>query len=71
IPCSFSSVVLSTPELKVGDVCTITIDGVQEQITIDNSSTSGFGQGGMFRGGMPNGRNFGGMTRNFRAGPSD
>ena len=64
IPCSFSSVVLSTPELKVGDVCTITIDGVQEQITIDNSSTSGFGQGGMFRGGMPNGRNFGGMTRN-------
>ncbi len=64
IPCSFSSVVLSTPELKVGDVCTIAIDGVQEQITIDNSSTSGFGQGGMFRGGMPNGRNFGGMTRN-------
>ena len=63
IPCSFSSVVLSTPELKVGDVCTITIDGVEEQITIDNSSTSGFGQGGMFRGGMPNGRNFGGMTR--------
>lgn len=63
IPCSFSSVVLSTPELKVGDVCTITIDGVQEQITIDNSSSSGFGQGGMFRGGMPNGRNFGGMTR--------
>ena len=64
IPCSFSSVVLSTPELKVGDVCTIAIDGVQEQITIDNSSSSGFGQGGMFRGGMPNGRNFGGMTRN-------
>lgn len=63
IPCSFSSVVLSTPELKVGDVCTIAIDGVQEQITIDNSSSSGWSQGGMFRGGMPNGRNFGGMNR--------
>lgn len=63
IPCGFSSVVLSTPELKVGDVCTITIDGAQEQVTIDNSSTSGFGWGGMFRGGMPNGRNRGGRTR--------
>ena len=47
IPCDFSSVVLSTPELSVGDVCTFTIDGVQEQVAIDNTSSSGFGMGGM------------------------
>lgn len=62
IPCSFSSVVLSTPELQIGNVCTITIDDVQEQITINNSSVSGFGQSGMFRGGMHNNGNRGEMA---------
>ena len=58
IPCSFSSIVLSTPELKVGDICTIEVDGIQEQIVIDNSPASGFGPSGMFGGdGMRNGRN--------------
>lgn len=56
IPYSFSSVVLSTPELEVGDICTIAIGDVQEQFTIDNSSTSGFGSAGMHGGGMWNGK---------------
>lgn len=55
IPCAFSSVVISMPDLKLGDTCTIEIDGVSEQITINNSSSSGFGAGGMF-GGMRGGR---------------
>ena len=57
IPYGFSSVVLSTPEMTVGDTCTIMVGDVQEQITIDNSSASGFGPGGMFGGGMRHGRN--------------
>ena len=65
IPCSFSSVVLSTPELKVGDVCTLVIGDVQEQITIDNSSASGFfSPAGMFGGGMSGVRGHGGDFRN-------
>lgn len=61
IPYGFSSVVLSTPGLKVGDICTIMIDDVQEQITIDNSANSGFGPGGMFGGGRQGGGEQGGM----------
>lgn len=61
IPYGFSSVVLSTPELKVGDVCTIVIDDVEEQITIDNSAASGFGPGGMPGGGRKNGGDQSGM----------
>ena len=41
IPCSFSSIVLSTPELKTNDICTITVNDIQKQITIDNSSFLG------------------------------
>lgn len=52
IPYGFSSVVLSTPELGVGDVCTLTVDGVEEQVAIDNTSSSGFGMGRMAGGGM-------------------
>ena len=62
IPCGFSSAVLSTPELSIGDTCIISIDGVQEEITIDNSSTSGFGPVGMFGGGMRGGRGRDGMN---------
>lgn len=52
IPCAFSSVVLSAPELKVGDVCTLSIGDTREQLTIDNTaSNSGFGFGPGF--GMP------------------
>ena len=56
IPCGFSSVVLSAPGLRVGDVCTLTIGGEQEQITIDNTSSSGFVMAGMFGGGTRGGQ---------------
>lgn len=51
IPCAFSSAVLSAPGLEVGDACVLTIGGEQEQVTIDNTSASGFMAAGMFRGG--------------------
>lgn len=51
IPYSFTSVVLSAPELAVGDTCTLTVGGTQEQIVIDNTASS-FGPGGMSGGGM-------------------
>lgn len=61
IPCSFSSIVLSTPELKVGDTCMLVIGDTQEQIVIDNTSSSGFSSPfGMFGGGMSGGRGHGG-----------
>ncbi|MBD5508060.1 MAG: carbohydrate-binding domain-containing protein [Lachnospiraceae bacterium] len=56
IPCSFSSAVISTPTLKVGDICTIEVGGAQEQVTIDNSSEGGFMAMGMRGGGMRGGR---------------
>ena len=56
IPCSFSSAVISTPALKIGDICTIEVDGAQEQVTIDNSSEAGFMAMGMRGGGMRGGR---------------
>lgn len=40
IPYRFSSVIISTPEMKVGDTCTLTIGETKEEITIDNSTTS-------------------------------
>lgn len=61
IPCSFSSAVLSTPGLQIGDICTITIGDRQEQITIDNTS-SDFGFHGMFGNDMPGRNNRGGMS---------
>lgn len=54
IPCGFSSIVLSTPEMQVGGVCVLTVNGVREQITVDNTSSSGSAPAGMFRGGMGN-----------------
>lgn len=56
IPCGFSSAVLSAPGLSVGDVCTLTIGGEREQVTIDNTSSSGFMAAGMFGGGMRGGK---------------
>ena len=51
IPCSFSSVVISTPELRLGETCTISVGGRSEQITVDNTSGSGgFAMGGMLGG---------------------
>ena len=55
IPCSFSSAVISTPALEVGDICTIEVGDAQEQVTIDNSSAEGFMAMGMRGGGMRGG----------------
>ena len=55
IPCGFSSAVISTPALKVGDICTIEVGDTQEQVTIDNSSEAGFMAMGMRGGGMRGG----------------
>lgn len=53
IPCSFSSVVISMPELQMGETCTISIGDTEEEIIVDNSSgSSGFGMRGMFGDGM-------------------
>lgn len=60
VPCSFSSVVISTPELQMGENCTISIGDTKDEITVDNSSSSsGFGRGGRFGGGMQPGGSFG------------
>lgn len=60
IPCSFSSVVISTPKLQMGETCTMLIGDTEEEITVDNSSSSnGFGMGGIQRGGFRGGA-FGG-----------
>lgn len=51
IPCGFSSVILSTPELRLGGSYTLTVGGAAEQVLADNSGSSvGFGAfGGMGR----------------------
>ena len=64
IPCSFSSVVISTPELQMGETCTISIGGAEDEITVDNTSLSGgFGMGGMGFG--RGGRDFDGDRMGF------
>lgn len=46
IPYSFSSVVISTPEMNIGDTCILTIGESEEKITIDNIAvSSGFAKG--------------------------
>ena len=39
IPCSFSSLLLSSPDLVMGETCTLSIGEKQEEITIDNSTS--------------------------------
>ena len=56
IPCGFSSIVVSTPELRLGETCTIMIGDNSAEVTVDNSSGSnGDRMGGMFGGGMQGG----------------
>ncbi len=68
VPCSFSSVLVSTPEMNVGDTCTLIVGDTETEIAIDNSSSpGGFGGGRMhggigFGGGQMPGR--GGLGRN-------
>lgn len=67
IPCSFSSIVISTPELQMGETCTISVGSTEDEIVVDNSSSGGFAMAGMFGGrggsgkrpfgGQPNERN--------------
>ncbi len=47
IPCAFTSVILSTPEISVGDAVTLKIDDTETAITVDNSTTGGGMGGGM------------------------
>ncbi len=60
VPCSFSSIILSAPQLQMGETCTVVIDGTETEVVADNSSAGGFGMGGRF-GGMRGGMN-GGMN---------
>ncbi|MCI8331856.1 MAG: carbohydrate-binding domain-containing protein [Clostridiales bacterium] len=60
VPCRFSSIVASTPDMKLGDTYSLSIGENETKITIDNSSTVGnFGGGripsgnGFFRDQMP------------------
>ena len=74
VPCAFSSLVLSTPELKMGETCTISIGGTETEITVDNSSGSG-GWGGMGGWGGPQGgfggRGGSGGRRGMDSGPTE
>ena len=65
IPYSFSSILISTPEMKLGDTCTLIIGDTETEITIDNSSTGGFGG---FGGKMHGGNGFGNGQMQTRGG---
>ncbi len=58
VPCAFSSLILSTPGLAVGDAVTLSVDGAETVVTVTNQSASGFGGMGGFGGfgGMGGGR---------------
>ncbi len=49
VPCSFTSVIISTPDMQEGEACTLTIGDQEEEVTVDNISGSA-GMTGMFRG---------------------
>ncbi len=66
VPCSFSSIILSAPQLQMGETCTVVIDGTETEVVVDNSSAGGFGMGGRF-GGMRGGMN-GGMNGDMDGG---
>ena len=60
VPCSFSSALLSCPEMKTGDTYTVVIGENEEDITLEEVSASyGDAQSSMFGGKM----NWGGMKR--------
>ena len=59
VPCSFSSALISCPEMKVGGTYTVSAGGTSEEITLEDVSTTygdsqggDMGQGGMHGGGM-------------------
>ena len=61
VPCSFSSALISCPEMKVGGTYTVSAGGTSEEVTLESVSTTyGEAQGGMpggdmGQGGMPGG----------------
>lgn len=74
VPCSFSSVLISSPEMEVGDTCTIVVGETRETVTVDNCA--GFGGGRMpqdsfMRGGMPGGENADAARGGFPGGSND
>ncbi len=76
VPCSFSAVSLSCPELKVGGTYTIVIGDKEEEVTIQETSASygdassgGFGGNHSMGGGMMKQGNFAGKGGRMR--PSD
>ena len=66
VPCSFTSIILSAPQLQMGETCTVVIDGAETEVVVDNSSAGGSGMGGRF-GGMRGGMN-GGMNGDMNGG---
>ncbi len=58
VPCSFSSVILSCPEMQLGDTYTVVLGDSAEEITLDEISAS-FGDAESERFGGP--MNWGGM----------
>ncbi len=60
IPCSFSCIIISTPDLTLGSTYTLSFDEMEETITLEDVSSSfGDAQSSMFGGPM----NFGGMQQ--------
>ena len=56
VPCSFSSALISCPEMKVGGTYTVSAGGTSEEITLEGvSTTCGDSQGGMHGGDMGQG----------------
>ena len=56
VPCSFSSALISCPEMQVGGTYTVVVGGSTEEITLDEVSASyGDGQSGMHGGDMNQG----------------
>ena len=61
VPCSFSSALISCPEMKVGGTYTVSAGGTSEEITLEGVSTTyGDSQGGMHGGDMGQGGMHGG-----------
>ena len=64
VPCSFSSALISCPEMKVGGKYTVSAGGTSEEITLEDVSTTyGDSQGGMHGGDMGQSGMHGGNMR--------
>ena len=64
VPCSFSSALISCPEMKVGGTYTVSAGGTSEEITLEDVSTTYCdSQGGMHGGDMGQGGMHGGNMR--------